>query len=131
MCIDLSYHPTAFCHCNTVPLKKSGKSDNSVTRAWRPIALLDTLGKVLESVIAQQILTLSEEHSFLPAQNMGARSNRLIDTALNFLVQQIHATWHIKDGLAMLLLLNMTGAFDRVVPAWLLYNMRERKFLSG
>ncbi len=66
-CIDLSYHPTAFCHCNTVPLRKPGKGDNSVPRAWQPIALLNTLGKVLESVIAWQILSLSEEHSLLPA----------------------------------------------------------------
>jgi hypothetical protein len=54
-CIDLSYHPTAFCHCNTVPLRKPGKGDDSVAGAWRPIALLNTLGKVLESVIARQI----------------------------------------------------------------------------
>jgi hypothetical protein len=58
---------------------------------------------------------------------MGARPGRSIDTALDFLVQQIHATWQNKDGVATLLLLNMTGAFDRVVPARLLHNMRGRK----
>jgi hypothetical protein len=50
-CIDFSYHPTAFCHFNTVLLRKSGKGDYSVPRAWRPIALLNTLVKVLKSVI--------------------------------------------------------------------------------
>jgi nitrate reductase assembly molybdenum cofactor insertion protein NarJ len=58
---------------------------------------------------------------------MGARPGRSIDTTLDFLVQQIHATWQNKDGVATLLSLNMTGAFDRVVPARLLHNMRERK----
>jgi hypothetical protein len=24
-CLNLSYHPTAFCYCNTVPLRKPGK----------------------------------------------------------------------------------------------------------
>ncbi len=70
---------------------------------------------------------MSEEHSLLPAQHMGARPGRSIDIILDFLVQQIHATWRNKDGVAMLLSLNMTGAFDRVVPAQLLHNMRERK----
>jgi hypothetical protein len=126
-CINLSYHPTAFCHCNTVSLRKPGKGDYSVPGAWRPIALLNTLGKVLESVIARRISMLSKEHSLLPAQPMGARSGRSIDTTLDFLVQQIHATWQNKDGVATLLLLDMTGAFDRVVPARLLHNMRERK----
>jgi hypothetical protein len=32
-CINLSYHLTAFCHCNTVPLRKSGKGDYSAPRA--------------------------------------------------------------------------------------------------
>jgi hypothetical protein len=124
--IDISYHPAAFCHCNTVPLRKLGKGDYSVPRAWRPIALLNMLVKVLESVIARQISFLSEEHSPLPAQHMGARPGRSIDTALDFLVQQIHALWQNTDGMAMQLSLDMTGAFDRVVPARLLHNMRER-----
>jgi hypothetical protein len=58
---------------------------------------------------------------------MGARPSRSIDTALDFLVKQIHKTWQNKDGVATLLSLNMTWAFDRVVPARLLRNMRERK----
>jgi hypothetical protein len=58
---------------------------------------------------------------------MRAHPGRSIDTALDFLVQQIHATWQKKDGVATLLLLDITGAFDRVVPARLLHNMRERK----
>jgi hypothetical protein len=125
-CINLSYHPTAFCHCNTVPLKKPGKGDYSVPRAWQPIALLNTIGNVLESVIARRISTLSEEHSLLPAQHMGAHPGRSIDTVLDFLVHQIHATWQNKDAVATQLSLDMMGAFDRVVPARLLHNMRER-----
>jgi hypothetical protein len=130
VCIDFSYHATAFCHCNTVLLRKPGKGDYSIPGAWRPIALLNTQGKLLESIIAQRILSLSEEHSLLPAQHMGAYPSRFIDTALDYLVQQIHATWQNKDGVATLLSLDMTGTFDRVVPTRLLHNMRERKILE-
>jgi hypothetical protein len=70
---------------------------------------------------------LSEEHSLLPAQHIGASPARSIDTALDYLVQQICATRQNKDGVATLLSLNMMGAFDRVVPAWLLHIMRERQ----
>jgi hypothetical protein len=58
---------------------------------------------------------------------MGACPGRSIDTALNFLVQPIRAKWQNKDGVATLLSLDMTGAFDKVVPARLLHNRRERK----
>jgi hypothetical protein len=61
---------------------------------------------------------------------MGARPSRLIDSALDFIVQQIHVTWQNKYRVVTLLSLNMTGAFDWVVPAQLLYNMRERKIIE-
>jgi hypothetical protein len=82
---------------------------------------------LLESIIEGQISSLSKEHGLLPAQHMGACPSRFIDTALNLLVQQIHATSQNKDGVATLLSLNMSGAFDRVVPPRLLNNRRERK----
>jgi hypothetical protein len=69
---------------------------------------------------------LSEEHSLLPAQHMGAHPGRSIDTALEFLMKLIHATWHNKDRAVMLLSLDMTGALNRVKQAQLLYNMRKR-----
>jgi hypothetical protein len=127
-CINFSYHLAAFYYCNTVPLRKPGKEDYSVRGAWPPIAVLYTLGKVLESVIARQMSSLSEEHSLLSTQHVGAHPSRLRDTALDFLVQQILASWQNKDSVATLLLLDMTEAFDRVVPAQLLHNMSERKF---
>jgi hypothetical protein len=58
---------------------------------------------------------------------MGAHPGRSIGTALDFLLQQVHATWQNKDEVAMLLSLDMSGAFDRVVPARLLHNMRDRE----
>jgi nitrate reductase assembly molybdenum cofactor insertion protein NarJ len=61
---------------------------------------------------------------------LNPRPSRSIDTALDFLVQQIQAAWQNKDGVATLLSLDMTGAFDGVVPARLLHNMRERKILE-
>ncbi len=86
--------------------------------------LLYTVQKVVKNVIAQLILSLSEKHDFFPAQQMGAGPGRSIDTTLYFQVLQLHATWQNKDNVATLLLLNMRGTFDRVVPAWLLHIMR-------
>jgi hypothetical protein len=100
--------------------------DYLVPEAWQPIAILNMLGKVLESVIAQQILFLSEEHSLLlPAHRSPPWQS--IDTALGILVQQIHATWQDMDRVTTLLLIYITWAFDRVVQALLRHNIGERK----
>jgi hypothetical protein len=47
--------PTQWRHAKIIPLKKPGKEDYTAAKAWRPISLLATLGKVLESVVAERI----------------------------------------------------------------------------
>ena len=47
-------------------LRKPGKSDYTNPAAYRPIALLNTLGKVLESIIATRLKDIAEKHSLLP-----------------------------------------------------------------
>ena len=42
-------------HAKIIPLKKPDKADYTIARAWRLISLLSTLGKVLESVVAERI----------------------------------------------------------------------------
>ena len=47
-------------------LKKPNKPNYSEPKAYRPIALLDTLGKVLETVISKRLAGLAESYSLLP-----------------------------------------------------------------
>ena len=65
-CFDLGYHPRFFKEANTVILKKPNKPDYSEPKAYRLIALLDTLGKVLETVISKRLAGLAESYSLLP-----------------------------------------------------------------
>jgi hypothetical protein len=44
--------PSRWRHAKIIPLKKPDKEDYIVGKAWRPISLLATLGKALESVVA-------------------------------------------------------------------------------
>ncbi|KAI7978758.1 hypothetical protein EIK77_001188, partial [Talaromyces pinophilus] len=47
--------PSQWRHAKIIPLKKPNKEDYTIAKAWRPISLLATLGKVLESVVAERI----------------------------------------------------------------------------
>jgi len=49
----------------TVICAKIGKPDYSVPKAYRPIALLNCLGKILEKLMATRLAYLSETHSLL------------------------------------------------------------------
>lgn len=60
-----------------VPLQKPKRKDYTVTNNYRPISLLPTLGKALESLIAERIAYLVEEYNLLPRTHFG-RFRRII-----------------------------------------------------
>ena len=58
--------PTQWKEAKIIPLKKPEKGNYTIANAWRPISLLPTLGKILESVVAERISYLTETFGLLP-----------------------------------------------------------------
>lgn len=112
-----SYCPTHFKEI-TVVLRKQGKDDYTPPKANRPIALFNTLGKILESIISSQLTCLVDNRHLLPS-----RSRKLASTehAMYFLLQRIHQAWS-EGKVASLLLLDVSGAYNNVR---LLHNLRK------
>ena len=65
--------PTQWRYAKIIPLKKPNKDDYIIAKAWRPISLLATLGKLLKSVVAERILYTVEIYRLLPTNYFGAR----------------------------------------------------------
>ena len=67
-CVDLNYHLKHFKKANTVIIKKPLK--NGITYAnlkmYKPITLLNTLGKVLEIFFMRTITHIAEKKYLLP-----------------------------------------------------------------
>ena len=74
--------PTQWRNAKVIPLKKPNKDDYTVEKSWRPISLLSTLGKVLESVVAERISHEVETFGLLPANHFRARKKRSAEQAL-------------------------------------------------
>ena len=89
-CLDQGIHPTQWKEATTIILRKPGKDDYTDPSAYRPIALLNTLGKALESIMARRLRFLSEKHALLPDTQIGARGKRSTDTALDLLTEQVY-----------------------------------------
>jgi len=49
----------------TVVLRKKGKADYLIPGSYRPIALENTLSKILEKVIADRMVDTAKEHALL------------------------------------------------------------------
>ena len=64
--IQEGIQPSHFKRAATIVLRKPGKKDYSTPSAFRPIALLDTLGKILESIVSERIRYAVEKYKTLP-----------------------------------------------------------------
>jgi hypothetical protein len=127
-CINQGVHPRQWKEATIVLLRKPGKSDYSNLSAYRLIALLNTLGKVLEAVIARRIRYAVEAHKLLPETQMGVRRGRSTETALYLLTEKIYTIWvENKPRVASILSLDVVSAYDRVSHARLAHNLRKRK----
>src|SRR6478735_10110206 len=83
--------PDQWRHAKIVPLKKSNKETYLIEKAWRPISLLSTLGKILEAVVAERISHAVETYGLLPTNHFAARKQRSAEQALMLLQEQIYA----------------------------------------
>ena len=124
-CWRLEYFPERFKNAKTVCLRKPGKGCYNQAKVWCPIALLNTTGKLMEAITATRLSKVAEEARLLPEIQMGFRKGRSTESALYLLTSQVEKVW--KEGMvASLLSLDISGAYDRVLPK-ILQQILERK----
>lgn len=110
----------------TVVLRKPGKPDYTATKAYRPIALLNTTCKLLTAVVADQMTYLLEHHNLLPDTHFGGRPGRSTTDSLHLLESTIKDAWR-QGKVVSALFLDIEGAFPNAVTDRLLHNMRCRR----
>ncbi|KAI7758835.1 hypothetical protein LZL87_013818 [Fusarium oxysporum] len=111
-------------------LKKPGKDDYKVAKAWRPISLLSTLGKILEAVMADRISYVVETFGLLPTNHFGGRKQRSADQALLLLQEHIYKAWRNRKVLS-LISFDVKGAYNGVFKDRLLQRLEARGIPKG
>jgi hypothetical protein len=128
VCVALNYHSRCFREIHIIILKKSRKKNYTDVKTYKSIALLNTLDKVLKSVIARRISDLTKTHDLLFVNQMNERKNRSCETILKLLTKQIHTIWNMnKDKITTLLSMNVVEAYDHVSRERLLHNFKKRR----
>jgi ribonuclease HI len=123
--LDEGTLPRQWRHAKIIPLKKPNKENYTIAKAWRPISLLATLGKILESIIAERISHAVETYGLLPTSHFGARKQRSAEQALLLLQEQIYAAWRGRRVLS-LISFDVKGAYNGVCKERLLQRMKAR-----
>ncbi|KAI7698384.1 hypothetical protein KC353_g17003 [Hortaea werneckii] len=126
--LHIGYCPAHFRSSTTVVLRKPGKDNYTLPKAYRPIVLLNTIGKIMDAVMARRLSYLVETYHVLPDTHIGGRKMRSTEHALHLIIERIYKAWNTGLGkVASLLLLDVTGAFDNVSHERLLHNLRTRR----
>jgi hypothetical protein len=108
-----------------VPLRKPGKPDYTVPKAFRPISLLATISKGLEAVVANRLSFMAEKHNLLPSNHFGARKRRSCEQAINVLVHRIYEAWR-HGKVVSLVTFDVQGAFNGVNTTVLEERLEQR-----
>lgn len=111
--VDLGYYPKQWKRAKIVVLRKPGKPDYTVPGAYRPISLLNTLGKILEAVMARRLSFWAESHKLLPDTQFGGRPGRNTEQALLVLANEVDRAW-LRSKVVTLIAFDLKGAFNGV-----------------
>ena len=110
----------------TVVLRKPSKPSYEVPKAYRPIALISTMAKVLTSVVAENLSQIVEQHWLLPRTHFGGRPGRSTVDAVQYLVHKICTAWRTNKVVSVLFL-DVEGAFPNAVTSKLIHNLKKRR----
>ena len=113
----------------TIVLRKPGKADYTVPNAHRPVALLNTIAKVLSACVAEDLNHVIETHSLLPKNHFISRPGQTTMDSLHYVTKFVKDTWRRKEVVSALFL-DIKSAFPSVVLEWLVHDMRKRGVLK-
>ena len=126
-CVRAGFNPTHFQRSSMVILRKQGKGDYQLAKSYRPVVLLNTLGKFLEAVIARRISYAMETAGLLPKTHLGGRRSISTDHAIHNMIDRIKTAWGKGKPVVSLLMLDVSEAYDNVSYDRLLHNLRKRR----
>jgi len=114
--------PSAFKAAHITPLLKKATLDPDDVRSYRPISNLSVMSKLLERLVARQLLSYLTKFQLLPELQSAYRAKHSTETAVLKVLSDILQALDTGD-LAALTLLDLSAAFDTVDHATLLHRL--------
>jgi Reverse transcriptase (RNA-dependent DNA polymerase) len=112
-CLRAGHHPRLWKEAVVCVIPKPNRADYTLAKNFRPISLLECLGKLLEKIIAKLIYRDMSKHDLVPSTQFGGRNaSSTLDAGLTLLhdIQSAH-----QAGLrAGILLFDIQGFFDNI-----------------
>lgn len=125
--ISAAKYPAAWKSAKIIPIKKSARGTN--LNNLRPISILSALSKAFGKILKNQIQSFLNSNNLLSNFQSGFRSGHSTTTAILKVHDDIHEVID-KKGVAFLLFIDFSKAFDRVSHVKLLNKLYSQFFFS-
>ena len=112
-CLKAGHHPRRWKEAVVCVIPKPNRADYTLAKNFRPISLLECLGKLLEKVVAKLIYRDMSNYELVPMTQFGGRNaSSTLDAGLTLLhdIQAAHQTG-LRAGI---LLFDIQGFFDNI-----------------
>jgi hypothetical protein len=112
-CLRAGHHPRLWKVATVCVIPKPNRADYTLAKNFRPISLLECMGKLLEKLVAKLIYSEMTKHSLVPTTQFGGRNaSSTLDAGLTLVhdIQSAHQS-NLRTGL---LLFDIQGFFDNV-----------------
>lgn len=71
-------------------LRKLGKDNYTIPGSYRPIGLLNTMGKIMDAIIVYRLSYVAETCNLLPSTYVGGRKLRSTEHAVHHIIDKIY-----------------------------------------
>jgi Reverse transcriptase (RNA-dependent DNA polymerase) len=112
-CLSAGHHPKQWKEAVVCAIPKPNRANYTLPKNFRPILLLECLGKLLEKVVARLIYRDMDKYPIMPTtQYRGRNASSMLDARLALLhdIQSVQQTGHHCG----LLLFDIQGFFDNI-----------------
>jgi hypothetical protein len=128
--LENSVVPSTFKAAYITPLLKKADCDPADLKSYRPISNLSVISKLLERLVARQLIDYLTQSKLLPELQSAYRANHSTETAILKVLGDILQAVDSGD-LAVLTLLDLSAAFDTVDHETLLRRLNVSFGLCG
>lgn len=125
-CMKFSYFSKHWKMAKVIPILKPGK-DKSELSSYRPISLLNLLGKIFEIVLKIRCNKFIKIKNILPDEQFGFRDEISAQHQALRIYQHVRSSFNEKQSTG-LILFDIEKAFDRVWHKGLIYKLIQFKF---
>ncbi|OBZ68013.1 hypothetical protein A0H81_12024 [Grifola frondosa] len=122
---ELKIYPDEWKTSNTVVLRKPDRPHYDVAKAYRPIALINCIAKILSACVTSVLVYEAEKHSLLADHHYGGRPGRTTTDSLHLITKTVKDAWR-SGKVASILFLDIKAAFPSADPECLFHDMRMR-----